>query len=215
MTTEKTDGCEAVEESDTNDAIVGSFNSDDSQQHRNVPKDVLIAYNPDIGIQHIRYFAGPYQLEKDESSVVIQIDGVCRAKETRYAQGGWGIFFGPKSQYNKWGLLPADAPQNSTFAELYALMIAVEIIRDELPLHPGRIFIMSDSLFLAQAFTEYMSVWRQNGKITAPHWNSVLHNSMIIDDLAWSSDRKMEVKFWHVPRKLNMEANALANRAFN
>ncbi|KAG5744603.1 hypothetical protein H9Q70_012702 [Fusarium xylarioides] len=192
MITETSDGCEVVEECDANDAIIESFNSDDSQQHRNVPKDVLIAYNPRTGIQHIRYFAGPYQLEKDESSVVIQIDGVCRAKETRYAQGGWGVFFGPESQYNTWGLLPADAPQNSTFAGLYALMIAVEIIRDEVPLHPGRIFIMSDSLYLAQAFTE-----------------------MILDDLAWSSDQKMEVKFWHVPRKLNMDADALANRAFN
>lgn len=125
------------------------------------------------------------------------------------------VFFGPESQYNKSGLLPPDAPQNSTFAELYTLMIALETIRDELPLYPERVFIISDSSYLAQAFTEYMRVWRQKGSIRTAHWNFVLHIKMIIDELPWSSDWNMEFKFWHVPRELNLDADALANRAFN
>ncbi|KAF5648459.1 NAD dependent epimerase [Fusarium tjaetaba] len=126
--------CEVVEDCDVYESSIELFNPDNSQQHRNVPKDVLIAYNRRIGIQHIRYFAGPYQLVKDESSVAIQIDGACRRNGTQYARGGWGVFFGPNSQYNNWSLLPPNAPQTSTYAELYALLVALEMIRDELPL---------------------------------------------------------------------------------
>ncbi|KAI1012224.1 hypothetical protein LB503_004339 [Fusarium chuoi] len=217
MITETTGWCEVVEDCDVEEPPVASievFNPDDSQQHRKVPRDVLLAYSPHIGMQRIRYFAGPYQLKKDVSSVVIQIDGVCRGNETRY-RGAWGVFFGPESQYNKSGLLPPDAPQTSTYAELYALVIALETIRDEVPLCPERVFIMSDSSYVAHAFTEYMSVWRQNGRIRAAHWNFVMEIKGIIDEVPWSSDRNMEFKFWHAPRELNLDANALANRAFN
>ncbi|KAF5653893.1 ribonuclease H [Fusarium sp. NRRL 25303] len=142
MITETTGWCEAVEHCDVDEPPVASIE----------------VFNPDDSTQRIRYFAGPYQLKKDVSSVIIQIDGVCRGNETQYARGGWGVCFGPDSQYNKSGLLPPDAPQNSTLAELYALMIALETIRDELPLYPERVFIMSDSSYLAQAFTEHQSL---------------------------------------------------------
>ncbi|KAF5250916.1 hypothetical protein FANTH_3970 [Fusarium anthophilum] len=212
--------CEVVEDCDVDVSTIGLFNPDNSQQHRNVPKDVLTAYNRRLGIRHIRYFAGPYRLQKDESSVIIQIDGACRGNGSRYARGGWGVFFGPESQYNTWDLLPPGAPQTSTFAELYSLMIALEMIHDELPLYPETVFIASDSSYLVRVFTEYMPFWLDNRGINSrgqrvAHWTFLLDIKQIIDDLAFTGDRKMEFKFWHVPREQNAAADALANRAFN
>ncbi|KAF5563166.1 NAD dependent epimerase [Fusarium napiforme] len=221
MIPETTGWCEFVEDSDEEESSIELFSPKDSQQHRHVPKDVLIAYNPLIGVQHIRYFAGPYKLEKDGSSVVIQINGACRGNGTQYARGSWGVFFGPESKYNKWGLLPPNAPQTTTFTEIYSLMIALEKIRDELPFFPERVFIMSASPYLATAFTPYMSIgWDQDGRINSrgrgvAHENFLLDIKQIIDDLAWSGDRKMEFKFWQVSRELIVDADALANRAFN
>ncbi|KAF4494577.1 NAD dependent epimerase [Fusarium agapanthi] len=140
--------CEVVEDCNVDVSAIELFNPDNSQQPRNVPKDVLIAYNRRLGVRHIRYFAGPYRLQKDESSVIIQIDGACRRNGSQYARGDWGVFFGPGSQNNTWGLLPPGAPQTSTFAELYSLMMALDMIRDELPLYPETVFIVSDSSYL-------------------------------------------------------------------
>ncbi|KAF5571394.1 NAD dependent epimerase [Fusarium phyllophilum] len=212
--------CEVVEDCDVYESSIELFNPDNSRQHQNVPKDVLVAYNPRIGIRHIRYFAGPYELRKDGSSVIVQIDGACRRNGTQYARGGWGVFFGPNSQYNSWSLLPPNAPHTSTFAELYSLIIALEMIRDELPLYLERVFIVSDSSYLVRAFTEYMSAWLDNWGRNArgqrvAHWNFLLEIKEIIDNLTWSGDRNMEIKFWHVPREQNAAADALANRAFN
>ncbi|QKD49417.2 uncharacterized protein FOBCDRAFT_196854 [Fusarium oxysporum Fo47] len=151
----------------------------------NVPEDVLVAYSRRMGVSHIRYFAGPYQLQKDGSSVIIQIDGACRGNGTRSARGGWGAFFGPQSEYNSWGLVPPNAPQTSTYAELYALIGALD------------------------------TTWgiKSRGE-TVAHWNFLLEIRQGIDDMILFGGRNMEFKFWHVPRELNETADALANRAF-
>ncbi|KAF5977328.1 ribonuclease H [Fusarium coicis] len=94
----------------------------------------MIADTTGYCIQHIRYFSGPYRLRKDRFSVIIQIDRACRRNGTQYVRGGWGVFLGPNSQYNNWSLLPPNAPQTSTYAELCALVVALEMVRDELPL---------------------------------------------------------------------------------
>ncbi|ENH67825.1 hypothetical protein FOC1_g10005250, partial [Fusarium oxysporum f. sp. cubense race 1] len=66
------------------------------------------------------------------------------------ARGGWGAFFGPQSQYNSWALVPPNAPQTSTYAELYALIAALDTVRDILPLSLQRVFIVSDSSYLVR-----------------------------------------------------------------
>lgn len=193
------------------------FNPRYSQQHQNVPKDILIAYDPLVGVQNIRYFAGPYQLEKDESSVVLQIDGACRGYGTQYARGAWGVFFGPESHYNIWGLLPPDAPQTITFAELYSLMIALEKIGDELP-PVERYFILSDSRYLYEALASVDSVEDRrlhSGGDELAHWNFLLEIKQVIDGLV---DRSLdlELKFWPMSQGgMNTAAEVLANRAFN
>ncbi|KAF5972835.1 ribonuclease H1 [Fusarium bulbicola] len=152
--------------------------------------------------------------------VVIHIDGACRRNGTQYARGGLGVFFGPGSQNNTWGLLPPNTPQTSTYADLYALIVALELIRDELPLYLERVFVVSDSSYLVRAFAKYMSVWLQNGGINSrgrrvAHWNFMLEIKHVIDDFTWSGGRDMELIFCHAPRELNEAADALANRALN
>ncbi|KAH7226214.1 hypothetical protein BKA60DRAFT_676062 [Fusarium oxysporum] len=139
MLTESVGWCEAVD-----------YGGVDDYSHENVPKDVLVAYGRRMGVSHSRYFAGLYQLQKDGSSVIIQIDGACRGNGTRSTRGGWGAFFGPQSQYNSWGLVPPNAPQTSTYAELYALIAALDTVRDILPLSLKRVFIVSDSPYLVR-----------------------------------------------------------------
>ncbi|KAJ4121825.1 hypothetical protein NW765_004650 [Fusarium oxysporum] len=140
MLTESVGWCEAVHD----------YGGVDNYSHENVLKDVLVAYSRRMGVSHIRYFAGPYQLQKDGSSVIIQIDGACRGNGTRSARGGWGAFFGPQSVYNSWGLVPPNAPQTSTYAELYALIGALDTVRNILPLALKRVFIVSDSSYLVR-----------------------------------------------------------------
>ncbi|KAF4332492.1 peroxisomal short-chain alcohol dehydrogenase [Fusarium beomiforme] len=203
-----------------NEPSIARFNPDDSAMHRGVPKDIRFAYNHHEGISHVRYFAGPYRLLKDTSSVVIHIDGACRENGTHAARGAWGVYFGPQSPYNRYGLLPASEPQTSSYAELCALNEALDIVRYELPPFLQRVFIVSDSSHLLQTFMEYIFDWMDNvgrnfQERKVAHWTTLFDMSETIDDLIWPGGRNLKFKFWHVPTEMNQRANALAYRALN
>ncbi|KAI7767184.1 hypothetical protein LZL87_009586 [Fusarium oxysporum] len=158
MITESIGWCEVVDEYDVNEYSIKLFNPDGSQQHRNVPKDVLVAYNRRLGIQHTRYFAGPYHLEKEGSSVIIQIDGACRGNGTRSARGGWGAFFGPQSQYNQ---ARADEEFTEEWSEHSNLLQALAYIDDVLtsPMrHITLVIIATDNSSLVQLVTDELRI---------------------------------------------------------
>ncbi|KAJ4071333.1 hypothetical protein NW763_000350 [Fusarium oxysporum] len=85
MLTESVGWCEAVDD----------YGGVDDYSHENVPKDVLVAYSRRMGVSHIRYFAGPYQLQKDGSSVIIQIDELVEEMEHDLPEAAGALSLAP------------------------------------------------------------------------------------------------------------------------
>jgi ribonuclease HI len=187
-----------------------------------IPMDQLACYNPAKDILQLQVEArGRPGRVLDTNSPVVFIDGACRGNGTPSARASYGVYFGPNSEYNTYGLLPSNLPQTSTRAEIEALVQALNIIvhvfNDDLQL--SSIKIASDSSFLVNAMSVWMGKWIENSGIGS-NGEKVAHFDVLrnlhdwIDWMEFGEDRHRKVQFWHVPRKMNREADGLANRAF-
>ncbi|MCJ1289241.1 hypothetical protein MMC34_000773 [Xylographa carneopallida] len=118
-----------------------------------------------------------------------------------------------------------DEPTNQV-AELTACLAALEMIieikdggwdTDELD-HPiSLVVIKADSDYVVKGMTEWILTWRSNGYRTyngrpvknAKYFRRVDHAVDHLESLG------VNVRFWHVPRNRDKEADRLANEAFN
>jgi ribonuclease HI len=120
--------------------------------------DQLACYNPAKGILQVQVEARrrPGRV-LDTNSLAVFIDGAYRGNGTPSARASYGVYFGPNSGYNTYGLLPSNLPQTSTRAEIEALVQALRMIVHVFnhDLRLSNIKIASDSSFLVNA----MSVW--------------------------------------------------------
>ena len=128
---------------------------------------------------------------------------------TWYAQGAWGVWFGPRSPLNYYGFLPQRAPQTSSCAGICALTEALHIIKKELlpDLPLSQIFIPSDSSYLVRVFSERMRIWLDNGGYNTrgqpvAHWETLRDIQHLIDELltewmaGWISSSGMCLERW-------------------
>jgi ribonuclease HI len=156
------------------------------------------------------------------SSLVVFIDGACRGNGTPSARASYGVYFGPDSPHNTYGMLPKSLPQTSTRAEIEALSQALDIIcqiTDE-DLLLSEIKIVADSSFLVNAMGRWMEGWIQEDGIGSKgrrvaHFDILRQLHDKLDHMEYSDDGGRQVKFWHLPRELNGEADALAIKAFD
>ncbi|KAF5019429.1 hypothetical protein F66182_8558 [Fusarium sp. NRRL 66182] len=202
--------------------IIRRFDPACSYMHCDVPKRQLVTYNAFKGISQLQTISSRTgTVVKDSSTAVIHIDGACRGNGTHFAQGAWGVYFGPQSPFNWCGLLPWNAPQTSSCGEIMALIRALDIIEDELATDFSlrRIIIVSDSLYLVRAMSEWMDTWIDNrGRKTdgqrVAHWGAWKSIRHRIDDMTYGENGGLEFKFWHVARDSNRDADELARSAF-
>lgn len=188
-----------------------------------IPRNNLIVYNARKGVSQLRFQAhssfAPY---RDESTMVIHIDGACRGNGTRNARAAYGIYFGPNSPYNTWGLVPAHMPQTSTRAEIEALAHALPVLQSicSHDLQLSDIKIATDSAFLVRAMSEWMEGWIANDGITAngrrvAHFERLWDLHDTLDEMEYGDDGGIVVSFWYVGRERNRAADALANAALD
>lgn len=154
--------------------------------------------------------------------MVVSIDGACRGNTTPTARASYGVYFGPGSSHNTYGLLENTLPQTSTRAEIESLLQALNIIckiTDE-DFWLTRIKIATDSSFLANAMGKWAEERTDDGdlgsdgtKIAYFDILKQLHDKL--DYMEYGDDGGREVQFWHVSPEQNANANALANQAFD
>jgi ribonuclease HI len=190
-----------------------------------IPHDELVVYNAEKGISHKQgqNVYGKREIYTDTMSMIVFIDGACRGNGTATARASYGVFFGAGSPFNTYGLLPSALPQTSTRAEIEALSQAlktIEAITDK-DYSLTRIKIATDSSFLVDAMSRHVERWikdkglRANGKEKVVHFEAMKQLHEKLDYMEFSDAGGREIMFWHVPRELNREADALANKALN
>jgi ribonuclease HI len=190
---------------------------------RGLPLDQLVFYNAakQVSQLQMKVHSMPDPVP-DKGSLVVHIDGACRGNGTPAAKASWGIYFGPGSLHNTYGLVPSSDPQTSTCAEIVALNQALRIIceitdRDYQLMY---IKIATDSSFLVNAMSRWMEQWIKkkgigfDGKKVA-HFEllKALHEKL--DFMEYSDEGGREVQFWHISRERNSEADQLANKALD
>ncbi|KAL1639173.1 hypothetical protein SLS58_008141 [Diplodia intermedia] len=164
----------------------------------------LIVYNNEKQVSQLQTTSmrqpQPY---RDESTVVIRIDGACRGNGTPAAKASYGIY-------------------TSTRAEVEALYHALDVI-DNITRHDfklSRIKVASDSDFLVKAMSQWIEGWIENGGYGSSgsrvaHFDRLEQLHKRLDEMEYGDDGGIEVQFWHIPRELNRAADSLANAALD
>ncbi|KAK0609277.1 Ribonuclease H [Lasiodiplodia hormozganensis] len=189
----------------------------------NIPFSELVVYNQQKQISQLQFttMARP-QPARDESTLVIYIDGACQGNGTPSAKASYGVYVGPSSCYNTNGLLSPSLPQTSTRAEIAALECALGVIynitQDDFKL--SRIKIATDSKYLVQSMSKWIEGWIDNGGFNAQgdpvvHFEKLKELHERLDEMEYGDDGGLEIQFWHIPRDVNKEADALAGAALS
>ncbi|KAL3684952.1 hypothetical protein R1sor_002974 [Riccia sorocarpa] len=180
------------------------------------PQEVM--YDQRAELTYLRYrwvYDRRRKLRTDRGELVVAIDGACRGNGTPNATAAYGVYFGHGSCYNRCGLLPWNERHTSQNAEIYAAQIAFDFITENFSCKG--ITIITDSSYLVKAMTEYIYKWVRNGFISSGT-NRRIVNAGALENLHETIvDMEVEgvdVRFWHVRREDNEDADALANAAF-
>ncbi|KAK7726418.1 hypothetical protein SLS57_003505 [Botryosphaeria dothidea] len=188
-----------------------------------IPRNQLITYNEEKQVSQLQMTTMRQPVPfPDASTVVIRIDGACRGNGTPHARASYGIYAGPNSRHNTNGLVHPSAPQTSTRAEIEALSHALDTIHDitKADFKLSRIKVATDSSFLVNAMSTWIEGWIENGGYNAEgkrvaHFNKLNELHERLDEMEYGDDGGIEIQFWHIPREMNREADALANATFS
>lgn len=181
----------------------------------------LIDYDPEAQVSNTLFSTvyNPTELEPMSSSIAIFVDGACLHKgKGSEARAGYGIFFGNGSKYNSHGLVDSDLKQTSQVAEIVAALKALEIV-DEVWKNVGlmEVVLVSDSEYLVKSMCEYIWKWLKNGFKAST--GKKVENEVLLKKLheriEQLSEEGAQVKFWHVKRDMNQDADILANVALD
>ncbi|KAI1111130.1 ribonuclease H-like domain-containing protein [Nemania sp. NC0429] len=160
-------------------------------------------------------------------SFIVAVDGACRNNGQPGARAALGVFFRDGCRWNKSEMLTA-SNTTSQRAELCAALRALQIVHDpvaeewEHSITTGkalkRVIVKSDSNYLVQGMTEWISEWLDNGFTNSR--SGPVENQDLFKEL-WGLVQRMgrqkgiEVLFWKVPREENADADGLANAALD
>jgi ribonuclease HI len=159
-------------------------------------------------------------LRGSENPILVFIDGACAGNGTPLATGGYGVYWGPNSDYNVCKPLKASQPQTSQRAELTAAIVALNQIERQSREwdNPSNVYILvTDSAYLVNSMTNYVYKWRVND-YTAATGREVVNRDLFerLDyklDVMSEGRQNIDVLFWKVDRFYNQDADRLAKTA--
>lgn len=182
----------------------------------------LINSDPDTGVSNLMVYLPrehppfvPILSEIRENIIVVTIAGERKIEATTSAS--FGVWFGTSSMYNTNGLLPVTLPRTTQAAELYAVKIMLETIRDKIQSCSNikvldHIIIVTDSLYLKDSMSKDIWKWETNGYMTAR--KTTVANSDILKGVQKLvkafEEKKVAVQFWLIEKKFNLEARRSA-----
>ena len=154
--------------------------------------------------------------------MVVHIDGGCRNNGNGSVNAGYGVWFGPHSQYNRSGQLNPNIRLTNNLAELEALNQALYLIQTlaERDAAIETVKIVTDSEWLVNSLTVWMPTWRRNHDMSSSgqpviHWEKL---NELYDEMYNMENRgrsRIWFELWHVTRDQNRDADRLANQAMN
>lgn len=152
--------------------------------------------------------------------MAIYVDGACSGNGAPNARAGIGVFVCCNSDLNISALI--DGPQTNQRAEIRAATAALKHVRQFFldgefrgPRRPRGVVLITDSSYLANAMTDWVYKWSQNGWRTSTGRPVVNADDFMELDglLRYLEDHRVPVRFWLVARKFNVLADELAKKA--
>lgn len=162
---------------------------------------------------------GFHLLRKD--AIIIAVDGACRYNGYPNARAAYGVYFSDSSNFNRAGLLK-EGPMTNQRAEITAAIEAITwcmrtLITPNFDQEIKQVVIKSDSAYLVDSMVTHVEKWRFNNYTSArgrPVVNGDLLHSLD-QHVTWLEEEGMDVRFWHVQRVQNKQADKLANAALD
>jgi ribonuclease HI len=154
--------------------------------------------------------------------IIIAIDGACRENGRPNARAAYGVYFNIDSKFNRAGLLD-EGPMTNQRAEITAAIEACKLCHQllntpDLLQEIEQIVIKSDSAYLVNSMVTHVEKWRLNND-TSSRGRPVVNGDMLRNLDAWlvwlEEEKGVDVRFWHVPRAQNKQADKLANAALD
>ncbi|THU77771.1 ribonuclease H-like protein, partial [Dendrothele bispora CBS 962.96] len=96
----------------------------------------------------LRLYGGVNPTEVCPASVIVHTDGSCKRPHTQSAQAGAGIYFGDRNALNCCHRVPGEQTNNR--AELYAILIAIQLAPLDCPLD-----LYSDSQYAIKLLSQW------------------------------------------------------------
>ncbi|KAH1280144.1 hypothetical protein KXW98_008674 [Aspergillus fumigatus] len=134
------------------------------------------------------------------------------------ARSSYGVFWGHNNVLNT--AVPVEGEGNHTnqVAELRACMRAlldvvhVRSLFEDQGIILSAVVIKSDSEYLVRGVTEWLPKWKRNGwknsrGLDVANWEHFKAIERLTEDL---ERHKLTIKFWHVPRRNNRDADTMA-----
>ena len=154
-------------------------------------------------------------------AIIIAVDGACRDNGYPNARAAYGVYFNIDSEYNSAGLLD-EGPMTNQRAEITAAIEACKLCYQmvntpNFPQETKQVVIKSDSAYLVNSMVEYVEKWRLNN-YTSSRGRPVVNVDLLRDldeRVVWLEDEGVNMRFWHVPRAQNQQADKLANAALD
>lgn len=156
-----------------------------------------------------------------KGGITVAVDGACRSNGRDSAHAGYGVYFNATSPWNFAEKLH-HAPFTNQRAELLAaktaLLLCMRMMDDDATGHEMKqIVIKSDSAYLVNGMVTHGRKWRLND-YTSSRGRPVVNGDLFrwLDErVTKMENRGVRVRFWHVPRAQNKQADKLANAAID
>lgn len=145
------------------------------------------------------------------SATIIYTDGACPSNGTAAGRAGIGIFFGLNDPRNISARLPGNRQTNQR-AELFAVLKTLETLYQAG--RQGEYVILTDSMYVIQALTEWAINWERSGWRNASGRLVVSHDlfKRARDLMRRLSEMGIPVSFRHVPGHSGIWGNEMADR---
>ncbi|KAF5356940.1 hypothetical protein D9756_006614 [Leucocoprinus leucothites] len=152
-------------------------------------------------------------------NLTIFVDGACPGNGTPKARAGMGVYFYEDCPMNISTPL-LEGPFTNQRAELCPAIAALEtvqdlIIQDALGIPFKGVVLVSDSAYLVNAVTDWITKWSRNGwKNSEGRPVANMDDILKLDGLVgWLEANHLPVRFWRVDRSQNTYADILAKQA--
>lgn len=153
--------------------------------------------------------------------IIIAVDGACRDNGSPNARAAYGVYFNIDSKFSSAGLLE-EGPMTNQRAEISAAIEACRLCIRMLSTpnfdqEIKQIVIKSDSTYLVDSMMTHVEKWRLNN-YTSSRGRPVVNGDLLrsLDQcVIWLEQQGLDVRFWHVSRAQNKQADKLANAALD